>query len=133
MSRADIDKAAERELREIERRSIFALLAKPLPRWEFVVGKYLGLVMTIAVNLWAMAAPIGNTIVWNDAATSGRITVTRDGWAGDRYCREFQQDIMIDGRVQNAYGVACREPRRATTWRLPGCCGGLASGPSARR
>ena len=42
--------------REIERKSVFSLLAKPLPRWEFIVGKYLGLVLTIAVNLWAMAA-----------------------------------------------------------------------------
>ena len=28
--------------REIDRRSIFALLAKPLPRWEFIAGKYSG-------------------------------------------------------------------------------------------
>jgi ABC-type transport system involved in multi-copper enzyme maturation permease subunit len=40
--------------REIDRRSIFALLAKPLPRWEFVVGKYCGLVLTIFVNVAAM-------------------------------------------------------------------------------
>jgi ABC-type transport system involved in multi-copper enzyme maturation permease subunit len=44
--------------REIDRRSIYSLLAKPLPRWEFIVGKYLGLVLTIAVNLWAMAAAL---------------------------------------------------------------------------
>jgi ABC-type transport system involved in multi-copper enzyme maturation permease subunit len=44
--------------REIERRSILGLLAKPLPRWEFIVGKYLGLVLTISVNLWAMAAAL---------------------------------------------------------------------------
>jgi Cu-processing system permease protein len=50
--------------REIERRSIFALLAKPLPRWEFVVGKYLGLVLTIAVNLWAMAAALYVVLAW---------------------------------------------------------------------
>ena len=41
--------------REIERKSVFSLLAKPLARWEFIVGKYVGLVLTIAVNLWAMA------------------------------------------------------------------------------
>jgi ABC-type transport system involved in multi-copper enzyme maturation permease subunit len=50
--------------REIERRSIFALLAKPLPRWEFIVGKYLGLVLTIAVNLWAMAAALYVVLAW---------------------------------------------------------------------
>jgi len=50
--------------REIDRRSIFSLLAKPLPRWEFVVGKYLGLVLTIAVNLWAMAAALYLVLAW---------------------------------------------------------------------
>jgi ABC-type transport system involved in multi-copper enzyme maturation permease subunit len=50
--------------REIDRKSIFSLLAKPLPRWEFVVGKYLGLVLTIAVNLWAMAAALYVVLAW---------------------------------------------------------------------
>ena len=50
--------------REIDRRSIFSLLAKPLPRWEFVVGKYLGLVLTIVVNLWAMAAALYLVLAW---------------------------------------------------------------------
>ena len=36
---------------EIDRRSIFNVLSKPLPRWEFVVGKYLGLVLTLVVNV----------------------------------------------------------------------------------
>jgi len=40
--------------KEIEKRTVYALLAKPLPRWEFVVGKYLGLLLTITVNVWAM-------------------------------------------------------------------------------
>ena len=44
--------------REIERRSIFALLAKPLPRHEFVVGKYVGLVSTVMVNVLGMAAAL---------------------------------------------------------------------------
>ena len=37
--------------REIERRSIYAVLAKPVRRHEFIVGKYLGLVGTLLVNL----------------------------------------------------------------------------------
>jgi ABC-type transport system involved in multi-copper enzyme maturation permease subunit len=44
--------------REIDRRSIYSLLAKPLPRWEFILGKYLGLVLTIAVNIAAMTAAL---------------------------------------------------------------------------
>jgi ABC-type transport system involved in multi-copper enzyme maturation permease subunit len=42
--------------KEIERRSIYALLAKPVRRHEFIVGKYLGLVGTLFVNLAVMAA-----------------------------------------------------------------------------
>src|SRR5438093_8224074 len=29
--------------KELEKRSIYALLAKPVRRWEFILGKYLGL------------------------------------------------------------------------------------------
>jgi len=44
--------------REIDRRSIFGLLSKPLPRWEFVLGKYAGLILTIVVNVAAMTAAL---------------------------------------------------------------------------
>ena len=44
--------------REIERKSVYSLLAKPLHRWEFVLGKYLGLVGTIAVNVALMTAAL---------------------------------------------------------------------------
>jgi Cu-processing system permease protein len=42
--------------REIDRRSIYAILAKPVKRHQFIVGKYLGLVATLLVNLAVMAA-----------------------------------------------------------------------------
>ena len=42
--------------KEVERRSIYALLAKPIDRWQLVVGKYVGLVLTLAVNIGVMAA-----------------------------------------------------------------------------
>ena len=41
--------------KEVERRSVYALLAKPIRRHEFVLGKYLGLVLTLAVNVAVMA------------------------------------------------------------------------------
>src|SRR4030095_8873263 len=40
--------------KEVERRSIFALLTKPVTRGQFIVGKYAGLVMTLVVNLAVM-------------------------------------------------------------------------------
>ncbi len=74
--------------REIERRSIFALLAKPLPRSEFVVGKYLGLVLTIVVNIAAMTVALyvmlaylhwralpDQRLAWDAPATDPRLLV----------------------------------------------------------
>jgi ABC-type transport system involved in multi-copper enzyme maturation permease subunit len=44
--------------KEVERRSIYALLAKPIRRWELVIGKYCGLTLTLAVNVAVMAASL---------------------------------------------------------------------------
>jgi ABC-type transport system involved in multi-copper enzyme maturation permease subunit len=40
--------------KEVERRSIYALLAKPIRRQELVIGKYAGLVLTLLVNISVM-------------------------------------------------------------------------------
>jgi ABC-type transport system involved in multi-copper enzyme maturation permease subunit len=40
--------------KEVERRSIYALLAKPISRPQFIAGKYAGLVLTLAVNVAVM-------------------------------------------------------------------------------
>jgi Cu-processing system permease protein len=42
--------------KEIDKRTLHAVLAKPLHRWEFLLGKFTGLVMTLAVNTAAMGA-----------------------------------------------------------------------------
>src|SRR4051794_12448158 len=44
--------------KEVERRSIYGLLAKPIERHQIVLGKYFGLVGTLAVNLSVMAAAL---------------------------------------------------------------------------
>ena len=44
--------------KEVERRSIYALLAKPIERHQIVIGKYVGVVLTLAVNLSVMAAAL---------------------------------------------------------------------------
>ena len=40
--------------REIERRTVYTLLAKPIHRFEFVLGKYAGLALTLLVNTGVM-------------------------------------------------------------------------------
>jgi hypothetical protein len=64
----------------------------------------------------AMSAPVGQSVSWADVGTAGTITTTRDGYAGERYCREFQQNVTVNGEAQDAWGVACQEPDGS--WRL---------------
>ena len=42
--------------KEVERRSIYSLLSKPIRRHEFVLGKYAGLALTLLVNVAVMTA-----------------------------------------------------------------------------
>ena len=41
--------------KEMDKRTLYVLLAKPVRRWEFLLGKFAGLVLTLAVNTAAMA------------------------------------------------------------------------------
>jgi ABC-type transport system involved in multi-copper enzyme maturation permease subunit len=42
--------------KEVEKRSIYSLVSKPVRRSEVVVGKYLGLVLTVVINIAVMTA-----------------------------------------------------------------------------
>ena len=44
--------------KEIERRTVYAIFAKPVGRGEFLLGKYLGLCLTLAVNVAVMGAGV---------------------------------------------------------------------------
>jgi ABC-type transport system involved in multi-copper enzyme maturation permease subunit len=50
--------------KEVERRSIYALLAKPVSRPQFIAGKYAGLVLTLAVNVAVMSAALYAVLAW---------------------------------------------------------------------
>ncbi len=53
--------------KELEHRTVYALLAKPIHRWEFVLGKYLGLLITLLVNVAVMAAGLCLTLAGRGA------------------------------------------------------------------
>jgi len=44
--------------KEIEKRTLYSLLAKPVRRWQFLIGKYFGLLLTLTVNTAVMSAGI---------------------------------------------------------------------------
>ena len=61
--------------KEIEKRTLYSLLAKPIQRWEFLVGKYGGLLLTLLVNtsfmtlgLAAALYYVGRPFVHRDAS-----------------------------------------------------------------
>jgi len=41
--------------KEIEKRTLYTVLTRPVRRWEFIVGKFLGLASTLVVNAFFMA------------------------------------------------------------------------------
>lgn len=69
--------------KEVERRSIYGLLARPLSREQFLVGKYLGLVMTLVVNLGAMCAAFYLALFYQDLTTPDALRATWPAPAGD--------------------------------------------------
>lgn len=61
--------------KEIERRTVYAIFSKPVGRGEFLVGKYLGLCLTLALNVTIMALGISLALLyvhggWNPLALS---------------------------------------------------------------
>lgn len=72
-----------------------------------------------SANQRAHAIPVGQTVQWNnpESGNSGSITPRRDGYSSTgRYCREYEQTIIVDGRQETAVGTACQNPDG--TWQV---------------
>ncbi len=50
--------------KEIEKRTVFAIFAKPVRRSEFVLGKYLGLCLTLLVNVVVMGVGVSLALIY---------------------------------------------------------------------
>ena len=50
--------------KEMDKRTLYALLAKPVRRWEFLLGKFCGLILTLAVNTAAMGVGLFLALVY---------------------------------------------------------------------
>ncbi len=51
--------------KEIERRTVYTIMARPISRVQFVLGKYLGLIVTLLVNVLVMLAVFLFTLLMN--------------------------------------------------------------------
>ena len=63
--------------KEVERRSIYSVLSKPVRRHEVILGKYLGIVLTLAVNLAIMAVAFYAVLGYMSATESEEF---KRGW-----------------------------------------------------
>jgi len=61
--------------KEIEKRTLYTVLSRPVQRWEFIVGKFFGLVGTLVVNAFFMAIGVFASLLW-----VSRHFQTSDGW-----------------------------------------------------
>ena len=63
--------------KEVERRSIYGVIAKPLTRTSFLLGKFFGLVITLAANLALMTAAFYLMLLYQELST---IDWVQQGW-----------------------------------------------------
>lgn len=61
--------------KEIEKRTLYTVLSRPVRRWEFIVGKFLGLAGTLVVNALLMAIGVFAALLY----VSHHLQAT-DGW-----------------------------------------------------
>ncbi|HEX8552200.1 MAG TPA: ABC transporter permease [Abditibacteriaceae bacterium] len=73
---------------DIERRTIFTILSKPVDRLEFLIGKYLGLCLTLFVNLALMSAMF--------LLSYALFKIRREGYAGAMDMSSGHTSLMFD-------------------------------------
>jgi surface antigen len=70
-----------------------------------------------AAQIEATTAPVGQSVTWQEGSSSGSVTTIKEGQdSSGAYCREFQQEIIVGGEVEQAYGTACLQPDGA--WKI---------------
>ena len=91
--------------KEVERRSIYSLLSRPLTREQFILGKFTGLLMTLAVNLAAMIADPSDLVGTQkmDPADVGRRSIVLTKYRnGEKTSSERSDDAS--GAISKAVG-----------------------------
>lgn len=59
--------------KEIEKRTVYAIFSKPIGRGEFIVGKYIGLCLTLFVNVLVMGIGISLALLY---VGGGKLSIT---------------------------------------------------------
>ena len=82
--------------KEVERRSVYSLLPKPIHRYQLIVGKYAGLALTLAVNVAVMAIALYAVLVYTSWGTAPIVQRAWDAPALDPALLEAIGLILIE-------------------------------------
>ena len=90
--------------KEVERKSVFGLLTKPVTRTQFILGKYLGLVTTLTVNLTVMTVAYYAVLFYMDTTATPTM---RAGWAAPALDpRQLVAIVLLMGELALVTAVA---------------------------
>ncbi len=91
--------------KEVDRRSVYPLLAKPIRRSEFIVGKYAGLLLTLMVNVVVMTLALYAVLFWLARGVPANIQAVWDAPALDPALLKAIALIYVDLAVVTAVAV----------------------------
>ena len=119
--------------KEIEKRTIYIMLARPVRRWEFILGKYLGLMTVLAASLAASDAR-GLSSPWQPSLPlpPGFVSAQQD-WSSSDSSSSLSPGLMreMSGAARNSPDSASVEP--ATGQSPPERSSSEPSSPTVRR
>jgi ABC-type transport system involved in multi-copper enzyme maturation permease subunit len=91
--------------KEVERRSIYSLLSKPIYRYQLVLGKYAGLTLTLAVNIAVMAVALYAVLFYMSRGVSADVQRAWDAPALDPALLKAIALILLELMLVTAIAV----------------------------
>ena len=107
--------------KDVEDRTLYTILAKPVPRFEYLTGKLLGVLLLLLISIALMGAMFALVLWWRVHVVAGEITVNGDAPEvvnqnlRDLYAGAFDPGLWAGGLIIYAKAALPRQwtPPRA--------------------
>jgi Cu-processing system permease protein len=91
--------------KEVERRSVYSLLAKPIHRYQMIAGKYVGLTLTLFVNVGIMTLAIYAVLAYMSWGVSPDVQTAWDAPALDPALLKALALILVELMIVTAIAL----------------------------
>ena len=91
--------------KEVERRSVYSLLAKPIHRYQMIAGKYIGLTLTLFVNVGIMTLAIYAVLAYMSWGVSADVQTAWDAPALDPLMLKALALILVELMIVTAIAL----------------------------